>query len=68
MAETLRDRVSAFIAESSLSYRVIATQADVPYGALYHFATRGEDMRSEYMEKLYIYFTKTPLIDSDDEG
>ena len=68
MAGTLRDSVGKMLAESDLSYTTISRQSGVPYGALYHFGTRGADMRSEYMELLYTYFTGSPLIESDDEG
>lgn len=54
--------------ESKLSYKTIERESGVPYGALYHFAKKGTDMRSEHMEKLYVYFTGKPLLSSENES
>jgi predicted transcriptional regulator len=67
MQETLRDTVRRLLSESKLNYTVISREADVPYGALYHFATAGDDMKSQHMEKLYIYFSGKPLLEHDPE-
>ena len=62
MAGTIRGVVKQKLIESRLSYRIIADESGVPYDALYYFATKGNDMRSEHMEKLYIYFTGKPVV------
>lgn len=66
MAETLREKVKRLLGESKLSYTTISNESGVPYGALYHFATKGEDMKSGHMEKLYCYLTGKQLIDDDE--
>lgn len=68
MAETLRETVKRLLQESRLTYTTISRESGVPYGALYHFATKGEDMKSGHMEKLYTYFTGESLLDDSDEG
>lgn len=68
MEKNLRDVVKGLLLESELSYRKIADKSGVPYGALYHFATKGEDMQSAHMEKLYAHLTGKPLLSSDNEG
>jgi predicted transcriptional regulator len=68
MAGTLRETVKRLLGESKLTYTTISRESGVPYGALYHFATKGDDMKSCHMEKLYTYLTGEPLLDSGDEG
>ena len=67
MAGTLRDTVRELLKESRLTKTIIAEESGVPYGALNHFATKGEDMRSEYMENLYIYFTGKPVVEDHED-
>jgi len=58
--------VRRLLQESKLSYTVISRESGVPYGALYHFSTAGEDMKSQHMEKLYEYLTGEKLINNDE--
>lgn len=62
MAESLRSTVKRLLLASDLTYQKISDRSGVPYGALYYFATKGEDMKSEHMEKLYEFFTGEKLI------
>lgn len=59
---SLRDTVKRLLDKSKIPTSVISRESGVPSGALYHFRTKGEDMRSENMEKLYIYLTGEPLV------
>lgn len=63
---SLRTTVKRLLKESKRSYTVISSESGVPYGALYHFATQGDDMKSQHMEKLYEYFTGQKLIEEDE--
>lgn len=66
---TLRQEVKNYLADTKIPITVISKEAKVPYGAVYCFKTKGRDMCSEYMQKLYEYFTGEPLIKrSDEEG
>ena len=68
MPETLREKVKRLLGETDVSYAVISEKSGVPYGAVYNFATKGDDMKSANMEKLYEYLTGKPLIDDQHEG
>lgn len=67
MQESLREAVKRLLLESKLTYALISRESGVPYGALYHFATEGEDMKSQYMETLYEYLSGEPLLKKDSE-
>lgn len=61
MKKNLREFIKLKLEESDVPVSTIATKAGVPYGALYHFKTKGSDMRSEHIENLYAYFTGKEL-------
>lgn len=49
-----------------LTYQKISDKSGVPYGALYHFATKGDDMSSENMQKLYEFLSGRTLLEGED--
>ena len=55
--ENLKEFVKAQLGATKIPLSVICREADVPYSATYYFKTKGSDMRSEYIQKLYTYFT-----------
>lgn len=67
MRGNLRKAMKKHLDETDVPLTTISEKADVPYGALDHFAKRGgKDMKSLHMERLYEYFTGTQLIEEDD--
>lgn len=68
MEKNLREVVKGLLLGSELTYQKIADKSGVPYGAIYYFATRGQDMQSAHMEKLYECLTGKPLLSADHEG
>jgi|TARA_R100000084_G_scaffold106654_1_gene65210 hypothetical protein len=64
---TLKDRVKDYLTNTKMPISTISVESGVPYGAVYAFSRNGKDMRSEYMQRLYEYFTNKPLISASDE-
>lgn len=67
MQKSLREEVKRMLLDSDVPYTTISNKSGVPYPALYHFATKGDDMKSQHMEKLYEYFTGNLLIQDDSD-
>lgn len=59
---TLRQFIKDKLNSTDEPIKQVARSAGVPYGAVHYFKTKGKDMESRHLEKLYFHFTKRPLI------
>jgi len=66
MDRTLKTETRQLLAVCDLTYQKISDKSGVPYGALYHFATKGDDMSSENMQKLYEFLSGRVLLEGED--
>lgn len=64
---SLRDTTKELLARTKLALTTISNDSGVSYHALYYFKTKGEDMKSEDMQKLYEYLSGKQL-DVSNEG
>ena len=63
----LRDKMKKELEETDVPVSIISVKSGVPYGALNYFKTKGTDMQSKHLEKLYKYFTGKELLEDESQ-
>ena len=63
MPTLLKDKVRDLYEDYDGTIATLSRKTGVPYNTVYYFLTTGEDMRSEYMQKLYEYLTSDSLVE-----
>jgi len=65
IVSNLRELIKDKLEGTDVALSIVSAKSGVPYGALYHFKTKGTDMRSEHLEKLFKYFTGRDLLSNE---